>query len=142
FMTARLQRRWGAVLASLAVAPLFGLIHFPLLFISGGVTSGKVSPSLLVLGIVELLFLNAVPVRLVLNWGDNPTRRSLPVVALMHASFDTVGSGAVASTFFPNVDTEWLFAGLAVVAIIAIVATTGKLGYRTQAGTVAVSLPR
>lgn len=52
----------GPVLASVAVAPLFGFIHFPLLFISGGVTQGKVTPARLGLGILQLIFLNSVPV--------------------------------------------------------------------------------
>jgi membrane protease YdiL (CAAX protease family) len=132
FATTRLQRRWGPVLASVAVAPLFGFIHFPLLFISGGVTEGKLTPALFGLGILQLLFLNAVPVRLVLTWVYNSTSGSLPVVALLHASFDTLGSAAVLTVFYPGVDGEWLFAALAVVAIAAIVLTRGRLGYREE----------
>lgn len=133
FATARLQRRWGPVLASVAVAPLFGFIHFPLLFISGGVTQGKLTPELLGLGIFQLLFLNSVPVRLVLTWVYNSTGGSLPVVALLHASFDVLGSAAVLATFYPGVDGEWLYGALAVVAIAAIVLTRGRLGYRQEA---------
>src|SRR6266853_1626346 len=36
FVTARLQPRLGPIWASVVVAPLFGFIHFPLFFVTGG----------------------------------------------------------------------------------------------------------
>ena len=38
FVTSRLQARYGPLRASLIVAPLFGLYHFPLFFIIGGLS--------------------------------------------------------------------------------------------------------
>src|SRR5207245_5597022 len=84
FLTARWQKRMGPVLASIAIAPLFGLGHFPLLFISGGITdSGRLSSSEFPEYVFYLLVLFAVPVRLVLTWVFNSTGGSLPVVALL-----------------------------------------------------------
>src|SRR5712691_10131603 len=131
FLTARWQKRFGPVLASLAVAPLFGLGHVPLLFISGGITdSGRLAPSEVPEYLFYLLVLFSVPVRLILTWVFNSTGGALPLVALLHASFDTTGSAAVLSGFYPGVDGRLLYFSLAIVAIAVLLITLGRLGYR------------
>src|SRR5207245_9800610 len=113
FLTARWQKRFGPVFASLMVAPLFGLGHFPLLFISGGITdSGRLSSSEFPEYVFYLLVLFAVPVRLVLTWVFNSTGGTLPVVALLHASFDTTAPAAVRTGFYLGVYGVILFFGL------------------------------
>jgi uncharacterized protein len=130
FLTARWQKRFGPVLASLMVAPLFGLGHFPLLFLAGGLTdSGRLTASEVPEYIFYLLVLFAVPVRLILTWVFNSTGGSLPIVALLHASFDVVASGAILTGFYPGVDGRLLYFGLAIVAIGVLVITRGRLGY-------------
>src|SRR2546421_1174132 len=129
FLTARWQKRFGPVFASLMVAPLFGLGHVPLLFISGGITdSGRLAPSEVPEDVFYLLILFSVPVRLIVTWLFNSTR-SLPVVALLHASFDTTASAAILTGFYPGVDGRLLYFGLAIVAIGVLVITRGRLGY-------------
>src|SRR5712691_12343329 len=131
FLTARWQKRFGPVLASLAVAPLFGLGHLPLLFISGGITdSGRLAPADVPEYLFYLLVLFSVPVRLILTWVFNSTGGALPLVALLHASFDVTGSTAVLTGFYPGVDGRLLYFGLAIVAIAVLIITRGKLGYR------------
>jgi uncharacterized protein len=135
FMTARWQKRFGPVIASLIIAPLFGLGHLPLLFISGGLTdSGRLTSSEVPEYLFYLLVLFSVPVRLILTWVFNSTGRSLPLVALLHASFDTTASAAILTGFFPNVDGRLLYFGLAIVAIVVLVITRGRLGYREAPG--------
>jgi membrane protease YdiL (CAAX protease family) len=134
FLTARWQKRFGPVFASLMVAPLFGLGHFPLLFISGGITdSGRLAVSEVPEYVFYLLILFSVPVRLIVTWLFNSTGGSLPVVALLHASFDTTASAAILTGFYPGVDGRLLYFGLAIVAIGVLVITRGKLGYRDTA---------
>src|SRR5436190_205706 len=117
--------------ASSAVAPLFRLGHFPLLFISGGITdSGRLTSSEFPEYVFYLLVLFAVPVRMVLTWVFNSTGGSLPVVALLHASFDTTASAAILTGFYPGLDGRLLYFGLAIVAIGVLVITRGRLGYR------------
>jgi uncharacterized protein len=136
FLTARWQKRFGPVIASLIVAPLFGLGHFPLLFISGGLTdSGRLAPSEVPEYLFYLLVLFSVPVRLILTWVFNSTGRALPLVALLHASFDTTASAAILSGFYPDVDGRLLYFGLAIVAIGVLVITRGRLGYRESSAT-------
>ena len=134
FLTARWQKRFGPVFASLMVAPLFGLGHFPLLFISGGITdSGRLAASEVPEYVFYLLILFSVPVRLIVTWLFNSTGGSLPVVALLHASFDTTASAAILTGFYPDVDGRLLYFGLAIVAIGVLVITRGRLGYRETA---------
>ena len=130
FLTARWQKRFGPVLASLMVAPLFGLGHFPLLFLAGGLTdSGRLTASEVPEYIFYLLVLFAVPVRLILTWVFNSTGGSLPIVALLHSSFDVVASSAILLGFYPGVDGRLMYFGLAIVAIGVLVITRGRLGY-------------
>src|SRR5438309_1413142 len=89
FMTARLQRRFGALLASVMVAPCFGFIHFPLFFITDGLISNSRPQGVHVVEYAfYLLLLFSVPVRIVVTWVFNSTGGSLPIVALLHASVD------------------------------------------------------
>ena len=130
FLTARWQKRFGPVFASLMVAPLFGLGHFPLLFISGGLTdSGRLAASDVPAYVFYLLVLFSVPVRLLVTWIFNSTGGSLPLVALAHASLDTTASAAILTGFYPDVDGRLLYFGLAIVAIAVLVITRGRLGY-------------
>lgn len=131
FVTTRLQRRWGPIRASVAVAPLFGFVHFPLFFLANGLTDGPPPRGVHVLEYAfYLLVLFAVPVRIVITWVFNSSGGSLPVVALLHASIDTTASGAVLTTFYPGIDGRLLYVGLAVVALAVIIVTRGRLGYR------------
>jgi hypothetical protein len=59
-------------------------------------------------------------------------------VAFLHASFNTVGSTAVLTGFYPGVDGRLLYFGLAIVAIGVLVITRGRLGYR---GSLAAGVP-
>lgn len=143
FLTARWQKRFGPVIASLMVAPLFGLGHFPLLFLAGGLTdSGRLTASEFPEYIFYLLVLFAVPVRFILTWVFNSTGGSLPLVALMHASFDVAASGAILTGFYPGLDGRLLYFGLAILAIGVLVMTRGRLGYREpSAVTTPVAIP-
>lgn len=142
FLTARWQKRFGPVLASLMVAPLFGLGHFPLLFLAGSLTdSGRLTASEVPEYVFYLLVLFAVPVRLILTWVFNSTGGSLPLVALLHASFDVVASSAILSGFYPGVDGRLMYFALAIVAIGVLVITRGRLGYRESPAVTSAPIP-
>ena len=141
FVTARLQERWGPVMASIVVAPCFGFVHLPLFFITGGLIDNARPQGFHVLEYaIYLLVLFSIPVRIVITWAFNSTKGSLPVVALMHASIDTTASGVVLATFYPGIDGRLLYVAIAVVAVAAIVFTRGHLGYHTEADAAAASL--
>jgi uncharacterized protein len=130
FVTARLQPRLGPLWASVAVAPLFGFIHFPLFFVTGGLIDNARPQGVHVIEYAfYLLIFFSVPVRILMTWVYNSTRGSLPVVALLHASIDTTASGAVLLALFPAVDGRLLYVAIAIVAVVVVVATRGRLGY-------------
>src|SRR2546425_11213918 len=111
------------------VAPLFGLGHVPLLFISGGITdSGRLAASEVREYLFYLLVLFSVPVRLIVTWIFNSTGGSLPLVALAHASLDTTASAAILTGFYPDVDGRLLYLGLAIGAIAGLVSKRGRAG--------------
>src|SRR5690348_1626622 len=130
FVTARLQVRLGPLWASVLVAPLFGFLHFPLFFVTGGLIDNARPHGLEVIEYAfYLLVFFSVPVRILMTWVYNSTRGSLPVVALLHASIDTTASGAVLVAFYPAVDGRLLYVGIAIVALVVVAATRGRLGY-------------
>jgi len=131
FLLRYLQPRLGPVGASLTIAPLQGLLHIPLLFIVGGLNdSGRIAPA--DYGIYLLfLFVFTMPFRVLVTWLWNSTRGSLVIVALFHGVFNTLAGGTFVSTLVPG-DAAWVYAVLAVLALIVIVATRGRLGYTPQ----------
>ena len=140
FVTARLQPRLGPLWASVVVAPLFGFIHFPLFFVTGGLIDNARPEGVHVIEYAfYLLVFFSVPVRILMTWVYNSTRGSVPVVALLHGSIDTTASGAVLLAFFPAVDGRLLYVGIAIVAVVVVAATRGRLGY--TAPTPAVATP-
>jgi CAAX protease family protein len=134
FVTTRLQRRWGALRACVAVGPLMGLIHVPLIFVTGAVAAGggRIQPKDYALAFFVLLVGYAIPFRIIVTWVYNSTGASLPIVALLHSSFDTLASAAVLTTFFSGVDPIWIDIIPAPVALAIIVLTRGRLGYRRE----------
>src|SRR5947207_3337187 len=130
FVTTRLQARYGPLRASLIVAPLFGLYHLPLFFIIGGLGDSPNHLPITQLPIYAafLLIVFSGPMRILLTWLYNSTGRSLPIVALFHASINATGGAAILSTFFAGVDGVLVYAALAVLALVVIVATRGRLG--------------
>jgi hypothetical protein len=83
-----------ALWAALLVAPWFGGIHLPLLFVSEGLTNGRVPVHDIPLFILYLLILFSVPVRVVAAWLYNSAKGSLLLIGLFHASL-----GATAGNF-------------------------------------------
>ncbi len=145
FVTARLQPRLGPMWASVVVAPLFGFIHFPLFFVTGGLIDNARPQGVHVIEYAfYLLIFFSVPVRILMTWVYNSTRGSLPVVALLHASIDTTASGAVLLAFFPAVDGRLLYVGIAIVAVVIVAATRGRLGYTvpTMGGATPIAVDR
>ena len=136
YVTARLQARFGPLRASLIVAPLFGLYHLPLFFIIGGLgdSPDHLPIASLPLYATFLLIVFSGPMRILLTWIYNSTGHSIPVVALFHASINATGGAAILAMYFAGIDGIFLYAALAAVALIVIVATRGRLGLpRTDA---------
>jgi uncharacterized protein len=128
FVLHRLQPRIGPIAASVVTTWFQGALHLPLVFIAGGVTDGRVPPDQYPLYIVSL-FVLPISVRIVLTWLYNRSDNSLPVVGLYHAGLGVATGSAFLPVIAPNVNSILVYAGFAVLALVVLVATRGRLGY-------------
>jgi uncharacterized protein len=134
FMLTRLQPRYGTLVSSLLIAPCFGAIHIPLIFVSGATTTSKLTPSLIVLGIAELLVLGSVPWRVLAAWVYNNTRGSLLLLGLFHSSMDATTGAVLLPQLVPGGGTyAEVFGAWAVVGLLLVLVTRGRLGYKSTA---------
>jgi membrane protease YdiL (CAAX protease family) len=135
FMFTRLQPRMGALKAALLVAPCFGAIHLPLLFITGGLTDGKFAPGQYPLVILELLILFSVPVRVIAAWLYNNAKGSLLLIGLFHGSLGATAGAVLLPYLVPrgaNVLTD-VYVSFAALALLIVVCTRGRLSYTPDA---------
>jgi membrane protease YdiL (CAAX protease family) len=135
FVLPRLQDRYGPLVGTLILGPLWGAWHLPLFF-----TEWAGWPDVDWLMAVEFV-VSAVPLSLVMTWVFNRTGQSLPIVMLLHAGVNATFS-LPWPALFPTLDA-WrdslhvqLIASTAA-AISAIAFTRGSLGWdhgRTRSG--------
>ena len=128
FALDRLQPRIGPVQASVVTTWLQALLHLPLVFIADGVTDGRVAPDQVPFYLVAL-FVLPISVRIVLTWIYNTTGRSLPLVGLYHAGLGVTTGSAFVPVLAPGVDAVWVYVAFAVIAVVLLAATRGRLGY-------------
>jgi CAAX protease family protein len=132
FVLERLQPRIGPVAASVVTTWLQALIHVPLVFVAGGVTDGRVAPEQVPFYLVAL-FVLPISVRIVLTWIYNASGKSLPIVGLYHAGLGVATGASFLPAIAPSVNPVLVYAGFAVIAAVAVIATRGRLGFTTQA---------
>ena len=134
FMQHTLQERHGPVLASVIVAPLFALIHMPVLFVSGWISEEKMSPGqfpsvLLTVGIMAVF---AIFLRVLVMWLYNRTGRSVLLVALFHSAFNMTNGQKITPDLLGLTEGLASFvpvAAIAVIAVLLVVFTRGHLAY-------------
>ncbi|MEU7861278.1 type II CAAX endopeptidase family protein [Nonomuraea sp. NPDC049141] len=128
FALPRLQRKFGPLVTTLVLGPLWGLWHLPL-FLSEWGGWPDVTPMRVGEFVASCCVLNVV-----ITWVFNRTGQSLPLVMLLHVSINNFLSIAYAD-MFPSIATAEqashviLLAGTTA-AIVVLVATRGRLGYR------------
>jgi uncharacterized protein len=127
FALPRLQRRYGPLVGSLILAPLWAFWHLPLFF----VPAWETPPTILNF----ILYLTAVTVMtIVFTWVFNNTKGSLLIAILLHAAVDT--SYATLIVLFPTpLVTDYgtmvpMVIGFGAVALVVIALTRGRLGYQ------------
>lgn len=132
FMFTRLQPRYGALIASLLVAPAFGGIHLPLLFVNDALTTGRVAPQAIPLFVLYLLVLFSVPVRIIAAWLYNNARGSMLVVGLFHSSLGAVTGAVLLPHLVPNGAnlTFAIYGAFGVLALLLVIVTRGRLAYK------------
>jgi len=128
FALPRLQRRFGPLGGTIILSPLWALWHLPLFMSEWGgwpdvtwMRIGEFFAFCLVFGVV-------------VTWVFNRTGQSLPLIMLLHVGVNNFMSIAY-SEMFPSIDSVvdasrvTLLAGT-VAAVVVLVATRGRLGYR------------
>lgn len=98
------------------------------MFIAGGVTDARVPPEEYPFYIVAL-FVLPISVRIVLTWLYNRSGNSLPVVGLYHAGLGVATGSSFLPLIAPTVNSVLVYAGFAVLALVVLIATRGRLGY-------------
>lgn len=131
FALPRMQPRYGPVRGSVYLGLVWGVWHYPLFLTRWGGWPD-------VAWYVPLEFTAmTVMVSLVMTWVFNRTGESLPVAIVLHASINNTFS-TVWSEIFPGLGAgtgnHVILIASAAVAIVLLVATRGRLGYRAAAG--------
>jgi len=136
FMQDTMQERYGALLASIMVAPAFVLFHLPLSFLE----ARQITLAVVQFALVQLVVQAIVVIffRVVIMWLYNSTGRSMLIVALFHSAFNSAGTGSEYATRFikeiiPGPAALLIpIAVVAVVAVVIAVLTRGRLGYEPE----------
>ena len=128
FALPHLQPRFGPVRGTLILGPLWGMWHLPLFLTEWGGW-----PDVAWWRPLEFV-LTCVPISIVMTWVFNRTGESLPLAMLLHTSINNFMSTAW-SAMFPTIDaqhtsTTILLNASTAVAIVLLVITRGRLGYR------------
>ncbi|WP_222853687.1 CPBP family intramembrane glutamic endopeptidase [Fodinicola acaciae] len=131
FAQPRLQNRYGPLAGTLILGPLWAGWHLPLFLTEWGGW-----PHVSVLYVAEFLVTGTL-LSISMTWVFNRTNESLPLVMLLHASINTFLSGIWPSMFagLDRIGDGTLHALLiasAAAAVVLLIATRGRLGYRPR----------
>jgi uncharacterized protein len=130
FALPRLQRRFGPLRGTLILGPLWGAWHLPLFLTQWGGW-----PHVTLVMPIDFVA-TCIAFSFVMTWVFNRTGESLPLAMLLHTGVNTFFSVAF-TQMFPTLtqqDTINAFLiGATAVALILLVATRGRLGYRGNA---------
>ncbi|HEY0754160.1 MAG TPA: CPBP family intramembrane glutamic endopeptidase [Ktedonobacteraceae bacterium] len=129
FALPRLQERYGPFMGSIILGLFWGCWHFPLFLVPGynGVGTGFLG-----VGIPFGEFLvGIIAVTILMTWAFNHTRGSLLIALLIHSAIDSFPRPLL---FPPNYSdglaSSLTLLGFAALAVVILIVTRGKLGYR------------
>ncbi len=129
FALPRLQAKFGPMRSAFILGPLWALWHMPLFFTEWGNWPNAHWSAPLTFTVFCIGF------NVVMAWVFNSTGQSLPLAMLAHVSVNNFVS-VLWGEMFPTVDQNWVSPALAVTGVVAaliiIVATRGRLGYRPE----------
>lgn len=125
----RLQARVGPIGATVGTAWAQAAFHIPLIFIVGGVSDVRLTPDQYPFYFAAL-FVFPLGNRIVATWLYNTSGRSVPVVGLMHSSWNFAAGSTFLPVLVPGMSTIWAYLGFAAVAVALIASTRGRLGYQ------------
>jgi uncharacterized protein len=129
FLQARLQEQRGPLKGSLLATIPFALWHLPSWMLEFELTLAQLH---LALGLTVLFGITHLFARVFLMWLYNNTQRSVLLVGLFHAAFNTtVSPRGFGGEFIPMASAFWIAMSLlAVAAVLVVVFTRGRLSYQ------------
>jgi membrane protease YdiL (CAAX protease family) len=127
FALPRMQRRFGPLAGTMILGPLWAVWHLPLFLTEwGGWPDADWTRPVVFAGF-------CVAFNIVMTWVFNRTGESLPLAMLLHVSVNNFAS-IVWSEVFPTIDIDRaqqaMASGAVVAAVLVLVGTRGRLGYR------------
>ncbi len=130
FALVRHQRQHGPLAGTLILGVLWGLWHVPLFFTEWGAWMGGATPRAILLFVAF-----AVALSVAVTWLFNRTNGSLPLAMVAHVSNNTFVSLVLFSVLTDLTGRVALLGGLigfGALALVLVVATRGRLGYRPE----------
>ncbi|CAN5846270.1 type II CAAX endopeptidase family protein [soil metagenome] len=126
FALPRLQQQHGPLLGSLILGVLHGFWHLPAYFLPGFILPGRFDPVAFAANTCAIIVMTVI-----WTWLFNRGNGSVLLIMLVH------GVSNATSGLFPQLvpanafDDQWfIFKVMGVVAVLLIICTRGKLGYR------------
>jgi membrane protease YdiL (CAAX protease family) len=131
FLQDRLQEQHGPLKGSVLVTIPFALWHLPFWMLELELTFAQLHLALVVTVLFGITHLFA---RVFMMWLYNNTRRSVLLVTLFHATFNTtVSPRGFGGEFIPSGSALWIATGvIAVAAVLIVIFTRGRLSYEPE----------
>jgi membrane protease YdiL (CAAX protease family) len=128
FLQDRLQEQHGPLKASVLVTIPFALWHLPSWMLELELTLAQLH---LALAVTVLFGVSHLTARVFMMWLYNNTTRSVLLVTLFHASFNTtVSPRGFGGEFIPSGAALWIATGvIAAAAVLIVIFTRGRLSY-------------
>jgi len=126
FALPRLQQQHGPLVGSLILGVLHGFWHFPAYFLPGFILPGRFDPVAFAANTCAIIVMTVT-----WTWLFNRSNGSVLLIMLVHGASNAV-SGLFPQLLPTNTpDDQWfIFKVMGVVALLIIICTRGKLGYR------------
>jgi membrane protease YdiL (CAAX protease family) len=131
FLQDRLQESYGPLKGSALVTIPFALWHLPSWMLELGLTFAQLH---LALAVTVLFGVSHLTARVFMMWLYNNANRSVLLVTLFHATFNTtVSPRGFGGEFIPSGSALWIATGVvAVAAVLVVIFTRGRLSYEPQ----------
>jgi membrane protease YdiL (CAAX protease family) len=129
FALPHLQTRFGPLLGSVILGVMWALWHFPLFW--SGVWTPLNLPNMVMFTVM------ITGLTIIMTWVFNHAKTSVLLTILMHASFNTFANKGIGTLFPAPILNDYgllpVLIGFSVTALVLIVVTRGRLGYRPKA---------
>jgi membrane protease YdiL (CAAX protease family) len=136
FALPRLQYRYGPVLGSLILGTLHAIWHLPAYFIPGAISDGGFNPTVFVSNSLAIIAFT-----LLWTWLFNSAGGSVFFAMFVHAT-SNANSGLMSQLLnVPGDNPFFGFAVTAVLALLVIIGTRGRLAYRREQPAALVATP-